>query len=89
MYAGRMKTANIGDAKTQFSALIREVESGETVIIARDGRPIAKIVRIDGGGKRRLGTHAGLGYIADDFDAPLPEDILRAFYGGELPAKRT
>lgn len=82
-----MKTANIGDAKTQFSALIREVEAGETVIIARDGQPIAKIVRIEGSGKRRFGTHEGLGYIADDFDAPLPDEMLRAFYGGTLPKK--
>ncbi len=82
-----MKTANIGDAKAQFSALIREVEAGETVVIARDGEPIAKITRIETRGRRKLGTDAGLGYIADDFDAPLPEDVLRGFYGGTLERK--
>jgi len=82
-----MKRANIGEAKTQFSALIHEVEAGETVVIARDGKPVAKIVKIDaaGSGKRVFGAYEGLGYIADDFDDDLPEEELRLWYGGKLP----
>ena len=75
-----MKIANIGDAKTQFSALIREVEAGETVLIARDGNPVAKITRVQRGPRRQLGMDEGLGFISDDFDAPLPPDVLGSFY---------
>ena len=83
-----MKTANVGEAKAQFSALLRLAEAGETVVIARDGEPIAKLTRIEQGARRQFGSDDGLGYIADDFDAPLPPDVLASFYGGSLPNKR-
>jgi len=73
---------NIHDAKTNFSKLIEKAEAGEEVIIARNGRPVAKLVGL-GPAKilRQPGTAKNDGIIvADDFDAPLPDDILRDFY---------
>lgn len=81
-----MKTVSISDAKKRLSELAREVEKGETIIVTRDGRPIFDLVphKARGGldlaaGQAYLAsrgiTHA-VGYIADDFDDPLPEDFL-------------
>lgn len=73
--------ANVGEAKARFSALLRQVEAGETVVIARGGRAIAKIVPMAPLASRRsLGVDDGLGFISDDFDAPLPDDVRRSFY---------
>lgn len=66
-----MKSANIGEAKAKFSALIHAVEAGETVIISRDGEAVVEMTRANSAVRREFGTDAGLGYIADDFDAPL------------------
>ena len=71
---------NIHEAKTNLSRLIAQVQEGEEVIIAKSGKPVARLVRITGEGKRRLGSARGMIKISDDFDAPLPDDILRAFY---------
>ena len=76
-----METTNIGAAKTQFSALIHKVEAGDDVIIARDGRAVARITRVESAGRRHLGVDNGLGFISDDFDAPLPNDLLASFSG--------
>lgn len=71
-----MRTVKIHEAKTHFSALISDVQSGEEIIIARGDKPVAKLVRIDEPpkGKRVLGRDAGQPfYIADDFDEYVPE----------------
>lgn len=76
-----MKTINIHEAKTQFSKLIDKVMEGEEVIIAKAGKPVAKLVPFK---ERRLinfGLLKGKIKIAADFDDPLPEDILSAFEG--------
>jgi prevent-host-death family protein len=71
---------NIHEAKTQFSALLGRVAAGEEIIIARAGRPVARLVPFDRQPTgRRPGHYAGRGYIADDFDEPL-RDIEDAFY---------
>ncbi|MGH2572458.1 MAG: type II toxin-antitoxin system Phd/YefM family antitoxin [Actinomycetota bacterium] len=71
---------NIHDAKTHFSRLIQRVQKGEEVVIAKSGRPVAKLIPISGpGGKRTPGSARGQVTISPDFDAPLPEDIRRAF----------
>jgi prevent-host-death family protein len=76
---------NIHKAKTQFSKLIQRVESGEEVIIARAGVPVARLVPIQpANGVRPLGMDRGKVWIADDFNT-LPDDLLKEFYGGELP----
>jgi prevent-host-death family protein len=78
---------NVHEAKTHLSRLLRRVASGEEIIIARAGAPIARLVPIEVKKKktRPLGMDRGRIWIADDFDAPLPDDLLKAFYGGELP----
>ena len=78
---------NIHQAKTHLSRLLQRVASGEEVTIARAGKPIARLVAIKPKSKkiRPLGMDRDRIWIADDFDAPLPDDLLKKFYGGELP----
>ncbi len=76
-----MKTINIHEAKTHLSRLLESVEEGEEVIIARAGKPIAKLVPLKSK-PRRPGGLKGKIRIHPDFDEPLPEDIAAAF-GGE------
>jgi prevent-host-death family protein len=77
---------NIHEAKTHLSRLLQRVASGEEVTIARAGVPVARLVAIKNEEKERpLGFARGEIWIADDFDAPLPDDLLAEFYGGELP----
>jgi prevent-host-death family protein len=78
---------NIHEAKTHLSRLLQRVAAGEEVTIARSGVPVARLVRIEPKKNkiRPLGMDRGRIWIADDFDAPLPDDLLKAFYGGEIP----
>lgn len=79
-----MRTVNIHEAKTHLSRLIEEVREGGEIVIARAGRPVAKLVAITPQRERRtLGLLAGQLTIPDDFDAPLPDDILADFEGGD------
>ena len=73
-----MKPVNVHDAKTHLSRLLQRVERGEEIVIARAGRPVAKLVAVTKA-KRVLGTDRGLVRIAEDFDAPLPDEILADF----------
>ena len=52
---------------------------------ARSGVPVARLVAVEPKAKRPLGFARGEIWIADDFDAPLPDDLLKLFYGGEIP----
>ncbi len=73
---------NVHQAKTHFSKLLARVQAGEEIVIAKAGRPIAKIVPIQAERKpRQPGTAKGKIWIAPDFDEPLPEEILNAFEG--------
>ncbi len=73
---------NIHEAKTHFSKLLARVKEGEEVIIAKAGKPIARLVPVVERPARRLpGSAKGKVTIAPDFDAPLPEAILREFEG--------
>ncbi len=79
---------NVLEAKTQLSRLLDRAEAGEDVVIARAGQPVARLVAIVGASTdapRKLGTLAGKGWVADDFDAPLSEDVLLT-PGGDRPA---
>jgi prevent-host-death family protein len=77
---------NIHEAKTHLSRLLQRVADGEEVVIARAGVPVAKLVAVKTKSKiRPLGMDRGKVWVADDFDAPLPDDLLKEFYGGELP----
>lgn len=75
-----MKTINVYAAKTHLSHLIDEAAAGEEIIIARAGKPVAKIIGL-GKPKRKLGLLKGQWTVPDDFDAPLPEEVLKSFEG--------
>lgn len=71
---------NIHDAKTHFSQLLTKVGEGEEVIIARAGKPVARLVPVAERPERRIpGSAKGKIVIGDDFDKPLPDSLLKAF----------
>lgn len=73
---------NIHQAKTHLSRILQRVAQGEEVTIARAGVPVARLVPALGDSPRPLGMDRESIYIADDFDAPLPADLLARFHGG-------
>jgi antitoxin (DNA-binding transcriptional repressor) of toxin-antitoxin stability system len=78
-----MIKVNIAEAKAQFSKYLKKVEQGETVVLARRNRPVAEIRRIPQRrrGRRPIGLCAGDFTVPENFDAPLPEELLDAFEG--------
>ena len=77
-----MQTVNIHEAKTHYSRLVDAVARGEEIIIAKAGKPCAKLVPINPVKPRRIfGSMQGQIKIADDFDAPLSDDMLSLFEG--------
>lgn len=74
-----METVNVHAAKTHLSRLLEEVSQGKTIIIARAGKPVARLVPYEEPAPRRPGFLKGRIRIADDFDAPLPDDLLGLF----------
>lgn len=74
-----MVTVGVHEAKTNLSRLLQRVASGEEVIITRSGVPIARISAITERRKRVFGQDRGRLTVPDDFDAPLPEDLLDEF----------
>jgi prevent-host-death family protein len=73
---------NVYAAKTHLSRLIDMVNAGEEVVITRQGRPVARLVAAQPAKPRKPGLLEPQGYwIADDFDAPLPDDLLDLFEG--------
>jgi prevent-host-death family protein len=83
-----MRAVNIHGAKTHLSKLIEETSRGKEVIIAKAGKPVARLVPVRRGKKRRrLGLLAGKFSVLEDFDAPLPGDMIASFEGrGDAPA---
>lgn len=76
-----MDVLNIHEAKTHLSRILERVSGGETIIIAKAGKPVAKIVPLDDekpAGKR-LGFLTGQVAVPDDFDAMGSEDIVAVF----------
>jgi len=79
---------NIHQAKTHFSRLLQRVGSGEEVTIARAGVPVARLVPpLADQNARPMGMDRDAVKIADDFDAPLPADVLARFLGGDSASK--
>lgn len=75
-----MTQVNVHEAKTHLSRLLGLVATGEEVVIAKAGKPIARLVAVVEQQPRRiLGQDAGLFEVPDDFDAPLPDDVLASF----------
>jgi len=76
----KRRTYNVHEAKTQLSKLLKRVSEGEDVYIARAGVPVARLVPVTlPEGERVLGSEHGRITIGDDFDAPLPPELLDAF----------
>ena len=84
-----MRTVNIHEAKTHLSRLVEEVSEGEEIIIARAGKPVARLVPAKKvRGRRKLGFLAGKLKVPADFDAPLPDEVTAGFEGtGDAPAR--
>lgn len=75
-----MKAVNIHDAKTQFSRLVARAEEGEEIVIARAGRPVAKLVALPPAARKRpLGTARGKIVVHGHLKAPLPKYLRKAF----------
>lgn len=74
---------NIYEAKTRLSELVEQARQGETVVIAKNGTPLAKLVALDAAPKKKIvfGLMKGEFIEADDFDAPLPDDLQALFEG--------
>lgn len=71
---------NVHEAKTHLSNLLERVAAGEEILIAKAGVPVARLVPVVVPAEQRpLGTEQGRVFIADDFDAPLPADVLDSF----------
>ena len=75
-----MTSLSIYEVQNHFPAFLNRVEAGEEIILERSGEPIAKIVPLRKKGKRSLGKEKGKIWISDDFNDPLPEDLLSEFY---------
>ncbi len=74
-----MVVRNISEAKAELSALIEEVQRGEEVILAKAGKPVAKLIAYSGPARPRIpGSMRGKIWLAPDFDT-LPDDIAVAF----------
>ena len=76
-----MNVVSLYEAKTQLSALVEQSSAGAENIIAKNGRPRAKLVPIRDGTRRRPGRAKGKLWMSADFDAPLPPEILDGFLG--------
>ena len=75
-------TVNIHEAKTHLSRLVDEVAAGAEIIIAKAGKPMARLSPIVAPvRKKRLGLLNGKIIVADDFNAPLNDDVLASFEG--------
>ena len=80
VHPDQMRKVNIHEAKTHLSRLLVRVAAGEEIVISKAGKPLAKLVPyLDNTRDRVPGRDKDLVEIADDFDAPLPDDILRSF----------
>ncbi len=77
-----MKSVNIHEAKTHLSRLVERAAAGEEIIIAKSGKPVAKLVPfVEDLTPRPFGTMRGKIWMADDFDDPLPPELLAYFTG--------
>jgi prevent-host-death family protein len=73
------KSVGVHEAKTHLSKLLERVAAGEEIAITRRGQEIARLVPVRSAGTRRFGLDRGRWTVPDDFDAPLPDDVLASF----------
>lgn len=79
-----MPKVNIHEAKTHLSRYVEEAAQGKEIIIAKAGKPLARIAPLVAiKTPRKLGLLDGKARIPDDFNAPLPDEVLAEFLGGE------
>lgn len=77
-----VRQVNIHEARTHLSQLVEDAARGEEIIIAKAGKPMARLVGVNvDPSPRTPGSLKGKIWIADDFDAPLPEETLETFEG--------
>ena len=77
-----MQTVNVHDAKTHFSRLVDAAANGEEIIIAKAGKPAARLVPLERvKSARRFGALKGKIRISDDFNEALPDDVIASFEG--------
>ena len=78
-----MQTINIHEAKTHLSRLVESAAAGEEIIIAKNGKPVARLVALNTSrAPREPGALRGRIRIGDDYDAPLPPELAGAFGAG-------
>ena len=85
-----MQTVNIHEAKTHLSKLVARANAGETIILAKSGKPQARLVPMDDAPKpkkRELGWLKGQFTVPDDFDTMFQKEIEEMFYGVEDAAE--
>lgn len=75
---------NLYEAKLNLSRLVDRAAAGEEIVIAKNGKPMAKLVPLPPRKKRVPEGWKGKVWIADDFDDPLPEEVLKSFYESEI-----
>lgn len=76
---GEPTQVNVQEAKTHLSRLLARVEAGDEIVIARGGRPIARLVAVQEHPVRTPGSARGEFSVPEDFDAPLSDEIMVAF----------
>jgi prevent-host-death family protein len=72
-------SVGVHDAKTNLSHLLRRAEAGEDIVICRGTEPVARLVPVRPRPGQRLGLDEGRFVVPDDFDAPLPDEVLDSF----------
>jgi prevent-host-death family protein len=84
-----VRTVNIHEAKTHLSRLVEDASEGEEIVIAKAGKPVARLVPVRPARKRRkLGWLRGKLEVSEDFDAPLPDEVIADFEGrGDAPPR--
>lgn len=73
------KSVGVHEAKTHLSELLEQVVAGEEITITRRGEAVARLVPVSRSATRRFGLDRGRLTVPDDFDAPLPEELLASF----------
>ena len=82
-----MNTITVEQIQLDPAAFVHRIEAGEALVVLRDNRPVAEVTPVANGERRPYGLCAGEFVVPDDFDAPLPDDVLDAFEGKERTAR--
>ena len=77
-------TLNLYDAKTQLSSLVDKAAAGEEIIIAKNGKPMARLVPFRERPLRKPGRFKGKIWMSKDFDDPLPQEMIDAWYNSKI-----